>query len=293
MIIVQLNGGLGNQMFQYAAGRALSLIQKTELKLDVSFLLDRSPRQKGFVYRDFDLNIFNLPVNFASKEELSLLNKKILANKTIDRIVKKAIGKKITYFKEPHFHFYRKFFSLGANLYLDGYWQSEKYFKDHSQVIRQDFTFKNKPQGKTLDLLNKIKSENAVCVNVRRGDFITTPLHGILDTGYYKTAENLINEKVSSPYFYVFSDDIGWCREHLTFSGPTNYVSHDFAGEKFQEYLQLMIQCKHFIIPNSSFGWWAAWLNNNPEKIVIAPKRWFNKGPKDTQDLIPETWIQI
>ena len=293
MIIVQLNGGLGNQMFQYAAARALSLHHQTDLKLDVSFLLDRSPRQKGFVYRDFDLSIFNLSVNFASAEESSLLNKKIWGNKTIDSFAKKTFGKKITYFKEPHFHFYRKFLSLGPNLFLEGYWQSEKYFADHQHIIRQDFTFSKKPQGKTMDLLNRIKSENAVCVNVRRGDFLTTPLHGILSTGYYNTAEHLINEKVSSPHFYVFSDDINWCREHLRFSGPTFYVSHEYAGEKFQEYLQLMIQCNHFIIPNSSFGWWAAWLNNKPDKIVIAPKKWFNKGPKDTQDIIPESWIKI
>lgn len=293
MIIVQLNGGLGNQMFQYAAGRALSLHHQTELKLDLAFLLDRGPRIKGFVYRNYDLSVFNLAVGFATAQESALLNKKIVNNKTLDRILKKTLGKKITYFKEPHFHFYKNFFSPGPSLYLDGYWQSEKYFADYSKVIREDFTFKNKLPAKALPLQNEIKTSNSVCVNVRRGDFVTTPLHGVLGTDYYKTAASIITDKKGAANFYIFSDDVAWCWKNLKFPGPTTFVSHEFAGEKFQEYFQLMICCKHFIIPNSSFGWWAAWLNNNTDKIVIAPAKWFNEGPKDTKDIIPAGWIKI
>ena len=109
----------------------------------------------------------------------------------------------------------------------------------------------------------------------------------------YKNGEKIISGKINNPVFFVFSDDIEWCCNNLIFEKETVFVGHEYAGQKFCTYLNLMSQCKHFIIANSSFSWWAAWLNNNPDKIVIAPDEWFNKGPKDTQDLIPGGWIKI
>jgi hypothetical protein len=294
MVIVKLMGGLGNQMFEYAMGRALSLHHGTTLKMDTAFLLDRtSPREPGFVYRDFDLGIFNIVAAFATPDEVAVLNKKLFDNKKADLLLKKIIGKRPTYFKEPHFEFYPEIFSFGPDVYLEGYWQSEQYFKSYEDTIREDFTFKNPMGVLATELLATMQTQEAVCVNVRRGDFVTNAYHGAIGLEYYKAGEALIGDKVKQPHFYVFSDDVKWCEENLHFAFPTTYVSHDYAGEKFRDYLQLMTNCKHFVIPNSSFGWWAAWLSRHANKIVVAPKQWFGEGSANTKDLLPKDWITI
>ncbi len=293
MVIVKLMGGLGNQMFQYALARSLSLHHNVDFKMDSSFLLDRTSNSKDIVIRDYDLSIFNIVENFATLEEVQKLKKKIFNNKRVDLLTKKVLSIKRTYVKEPHFHFFPEIFTLGPDIYLDGYWQTEKYFLNYENTIRKDFTFKNPPGKNIPELLNKIKDCNAVCVNVRRGDFLVNSYHGAISTDYYERGASIIREKIGNLHFFIFSDDIKWCQQNLKFSDATTYVTHEYAGEKFSDYLRSMIHCKHFIIPNSTFGWWAAWLNNNDDKIVIAPQTWFGSGPKDTQDIIPDNWIKI
>jgi len=292
MVIVKLMGGLGNQMFQYAAGRALSLHHKCILKIDLEFLLDRRPKEPGFVYRDYDLGIFNIEPLVASKQEVDEMTRKA-GYKRINKIVTSLLGRKSSFFKEPSFKFYPGFFQLEPPLYLDGYWQSEKYFHPFEQQIRKDFSFRNIP-GKTIQqLADKIRLCPSVCVNVRRGDFVTNPVHGTTSIEYYQQAAEYIQSKIASPEYFIFSDDIEWCKKNLSFNAPAHFITHEYAGFKFSDYLYLMTCCNHFIIPNSSFGWWAAWLNDNPEKIVVAPKNWFNKGPQDTYDLYPKGWLII
>lgn len=286
-------GGLGNQMFQYALGRSLSLHYNVDFKMDTSFLLDRTSYSKNIVIRDYDLSIFNIVENIATIAEVQKLKKEILNSKKVDLLTKKVLGIRRTYVKEPHFHFFPEVFSMGPDIYLEGFWQTEKYFLNCETTIRKDFTFRKPPGKNTLELLNKINDCNAVCVNVRRGDFLVNSYHGAISTDYYKRGESIIREKIRDVHFFVFSDDIEWCQHNLKFSDSTTYVTHEYAGEKFSDYLRLMIHCKHFIIPNSTFGWWAAWLNKIDEKIVIAPQKWFDSGPKDTQDIIPEDWIKI
>jgi hypothetical protein len=293
MIIVKLMGGMGNQLFQYALGRSLALYHNTEFKMDTSFLLDRTVKAANFVFRDYDLGLFNIKELFASGEEVNTLNKKILKNKKLDRIFKKITGTGSTYFREPHFHFFPGIFKLGDNVYLDGYWQSPKYFARYEQVIRQEFTFKNPVAANTEPMMAAIKNSNAICVNVRRGDFVTSSMHNVMGLEYFKTAEQKIQERVSDPHYFIFSDDIPWCRENLHFTGQVTYVSHEFAGHKFGDYLHLMTRCKHFIIPNSTFAWWAAWLNTSPGKMVIAPAKWFHEPGIDTTDLVPAEWLRI
>jgi hypothetical protein len=293
MVIVKLMGGLGNQMFQYALGRSLSLHHNVDFKMDTSFLLDRTPRSKDIVIRDYDLSIFNIVENFATAAEVQRLKKKVLNNKRVDLLTKKILGINRTYIKEPHFHFCPEIFSQGPNIYLDGYWQTEKYFLNCKEAIRNDFTFRKPPGKNILELLNKINECNAVCVNVRRGDFLVNSYHGAISTDYYERGASIVREKISNVHFFVFSDDIEWCQQNLKLPDTTTYVTHEYAGGKFSDYLRLMIHCKHFIIPNSTFGWWSAWLNNNDDKIVIAPEKWFGSGPKDTQDIIPDDWIKI
>ena len=292
MVIVKLMGGLGNQMFQYAAGRALALKNNCQLKLDLSFLQDHENKPKDYVFRDYDLDIFNLPVSIASIEEVKRFTKRSL-NRNVNRVLNKILGPKSSYFKQPHFHFVESFFTRTPPLYLDGYWQSEKFFTPFESAIRQDFSFRDPIPESSALLAHAILHSNAVCVNVRRGDFVVNKMHGTVGIDYYKNADQLIRSKITGPSFYVFSDDVEWCSQNLQFYSPVKFISHSHAGRKFGTYLQLMSLCKHFIIPNSTFGWWAAWLNTNPDKIVFAPKKWFGAGDQDTKDIIPGDWYRL
>jgi hypothetical protein len=295
MIIVNLKGGLGNQMFEYAAGRRLAVKHNVELKLDTTFLLDRNP-SFSHVFRDFDLDIFpNVNPMFASIKEIALLKSYI--NRTFRFRILNRLNAKPGLFKEIKFSYHEDFEKLGPDTYLDGYWQSDKYFKPIEAIIRKDFSFAPFTLQKNFELANKITVNNSVCINIRRGDFVndkhSNKRHGFVGLEYVANAVKLVSTSVQNPSFYVFSDEIEWCKENIKLPFPTIFIDNTHAGDKFADYLQLMTLCKHFIIPNSSFAWWAAWLNTNPDKIVVAPKKWFNNGPTDTQDILPEGWIKL
>ena len=293
MIVTKLMGGMGNQMFQYAFGKYLAIKHNVPLKIDTRFLLDRSPREAGFVYRNYDLDIFNLNPEVASTDEVGSLTHRF-SNKFANKILSKVIGRKHTHVLEPHFNFSQKCFCASENSYLEGYWQTEKYFKPVEELLRNnEFTFKYPIAPLAAGLSNVILTSNSVCVNIRRGDFVTNDFHGAVGIDYYKQAETIILPNVTNPHYFVFSDEIDWCRENILFAGQVTYVGHEYAGVKFQDYLRLMVICKHFIIPNSSFAWWAVWLNESKNKTVIAPKKWFNNSNWDTCDLTPKEWIKI
>jgi len=288
MIVVKLQGGLGNQMFQYAFAKNLAMQNKTTLNFDLSFLLDKSPRE-NFVFRDFDLDIFNLNV-FAEEIKKQSVFKKIKSRLT---------NSKVFNLKEKHFYFEESNFLKGKNSYIDGYWQSEKYFKEIEYQLRKDFSFKHLLTTREELMNEKIKSTNSVCVNFRRTDFVdlknSAETHGAVGLDYYYEAIRVIETKISNPVFYVFSDDIDWCEKNFKIDHPTIFVSHKYKGPKFSSYLNLMSNCKHFIIPNSTFAWWGAWLSVFEEKIVIAPTNWFKESSlqDQTQDLLPNNWIKL
>jgi len=285
MIISHIIGGLGNQMFQYAAGRTLAHLNKTFIKLDVSSFEENE-------LRNFDLLCFNAKIGFATKEEISNLLPAHNFEKAFQYF---SPLKKRSYYREKEFCFDEKVLGLGKNVYLKGYFQSEKYFLPAKDIIKADFTFKNEVIKNLKELSTSFKNANAVAVHIRRGDFdkdlITSGYHGTLSPDHYNSAIELIKAKIPSPTFYFFSDDINWVKENLPLPGA-QFVSGNITKNHFED-LYLMSQCKHNIIANSSFSWWGAWLNDNPDKMVIAPKKWFNKGPKDTQDLIPEGWLKV
>jgi len=294
MIIVQLMGGLGNQMFQYAAARRLAKKNQTTMKMDLGFLLDRTPRE-NFVYRDYQLNLFNIQEKIADPDEAAFFSGRQSGffQKGVTRFKTGCLLEKPVYVQEPHVHFYPELLSAPKNAYLDGYWQSEKYFKDIETIIRAEFTFRKDLDEKCQELARKIQSVNSLCVNVRRGDFVANPTHGTMRIQYYQDGLKRLVDKISSLQIFVFSDDIQWCKQNLIFETPTFFVGDDYAGEKFGDYLHLMTLCKYFIIPNSAFGWWAAWLCSFPEKTIIAPKQWFQDDQHDTRDVIPDHWIRI
>lgn len=294
MIIVKLMGGMGNQLFQYALGRALSLRHNTEFKMDLSFLHDHtSPKEPGFVHRNYDLDVFNVKEQFASAEEVARLKKRWFNNKKADLLLKGLLGIKPTYFREPHFQFTPAVFSLGKDVYLDGYWQTEKYFIAYEAIIREDLTFRKPLSAGSAAMQQTINNCEAVCVHVRRSDFVTNPMHGAMGTDYFSRGAGIIAEKIANPHFFLFSDDIEWCEANLTFPFPVTFVSNEYAGEKVSEYLQLMSSCRHFLLSNSSFSWWAAWLSRHTDKQVVAPKKWFAQGNNILDDLLPPGWQSL
>ena len=290
MIVVKLMGGLGNQLFQYAFGRCLATQWNTDLVLDLDHLLDRTERE-NFVFRDFDLDLFQLKAYQFFDSSIKT------------RFYKKSFFKKpILEFKEQGFNFtklpinYKK-----RDLYLDGYWQSFKYFEEIASEIKKELNFKIPLSEKQLTLGEKIKLTNSVCVNFRRTDFVTIPsaihTHGVPPLAYYYKALELVKKNVGEEIdIFVFSDDIDWCKAHFKVDDTIHFVTHEFyKGERFSAYLQLMTFCKYFIIPNSTFGWWAAWLADNNDKLVVTPEQWFidEKLQSQTQDLRPREWTTI
>ena len=293
---------MGIKCFQYAFGKHLALKHQTALRLDLGFLLDRSPK-KLFVYRDFDLSIFDLEFRIAQPTDIKPFG--IQRESPLTKFKRICRQKRMRHFypheyywiTEPSFHFNDIYLDLPKNAYLEGFWQSEQYFKQSAKEIRRSFTFKHKLNPHAKDVSEKIKSVNAVCVNIRRG-FVNNIkerlFHGFLGLDYFDRAAKIIIEKVKKPHFFLFSDDLGWCKQNIKIPGaPVDFITHDCSGIKFNNYLQLMIECDHFIIPNSSFGWWAAWLCENPKKVIVAPKRWFRTPFKNTKDLVPKSWIRI
>lgn len=297
MIIVKLKGGLGNQMFQYALGRCLAEKNKDKLFFDITQLLDRTPRD--IVFRDYNLDIFNINPQFTFLSKVARLLPVPLvwfgASYFVSKI-KNIIGIQ-NYIKENINIFNRSILDLKGDVYLDGYWQSEKYFKEIEDIIRKDFTFEKKLSKKAQDLAEKIDSSNSVCLNVRRGEFVSSPsaskLHGFVGVEYYNKGIDVIISKIENPHFFIFSDDIEWCMDNLKLKYPHTFVSHDYLGEKYGEYLHLMTLCKNFLVSNSTFSWWAAWLSRYQSKIVIAPKKWFKDSSINSEDLIPQSWIRV
>ena len=284
MIISHINGGLGNQMFQYAAGKTLAHLNNTFLKLDVSAFDE-------YKLRRFDLLNFETEFSFATKQEIDLLLPGHNFEKAFQYL--SPLNKR-SYYRERSFSFDGKVLKLGQNVYLKGYFQSEKYFLPAKDIIRKDFTFKNTIIKHLQEFSAELKNVNSVSVHVRRGDFFKDPriadYHGTLDKEYYNSAIDLVRSKIANPSFYFFSDDMNWVRENFSLPGA-NYISDNITKDHFED-LYLMSRCRHNVIANSSFSWWGAWLNDNANKIVIAPQKWFNNGPKDTQDVLPKEWYK-
>jgi len=293
MIIVRLQGGMGNQMFQYALGRALSIKNEVPLGLDLTFLLDRTPIP-NFTFRYYDLDVFNIQANVASKNDIPFLYRKHnlgIFMRYIDYFRRKLIN---TPGKEKKVcHFDPVIMALESDVYLEGWWQSYKYFEDISDIIRKDFTLKDKLPLHIENLMEVIEKENSVCVHVRRGDYVGNSNHEIVGKEYYDLGIEKIKKTVKIDKIYVFSDDIKWCEENMKFSFPTMFVGQEYVGVKNEGHLMLMKSCKNFIIPNSSFSWWGVWLSEHKDKIVIVPKQWFGDKTINSDDLIPKGWIRI
>jgi hypothetical protein len=296
MIIVRLKGGLGNQLFQYAAARALALKHNTEVFFDLTLLQDRTPLIDA-VFRDYELYAFNIKENFASKKIIEYYNP--LPTSILKRIlnkIQKYILKPSVYIESTHLY-NSKFFELPNDCCLVGLFQSEKYFESIADTIRKEFEFKKKFPKVITDLGDYINTKNTICIHIRRGDYITNPTYnkmlGSQSNQYYMKGVALITEKITIDELFIFSDDIEWCKQNLNFETKTTFITDDLATNDHHAHLYLMSLCKHFVISNSTFAWWGAWLSKHKNKIVIAPKVWFKDGVRDETDIIPHTWTKI
>ena len=292
MIIVKLSGGLGNQLFQYAVGRQLAKLARTQLKLDIL-------SYNTYKVHDYSLPHFNIQECIASKKEINELKHGKIGS--LARIFPSLIGMYLlpsTYIKEKEFQFNPEILKRPDGVYLDGYWQNEKYFSGIEDEIRQELTVNKTPRGKNKELGKIIMaSSKSVCIHIRRGDYTqpkTRRVHGLCSLDYYYKSVELICQKVKNPHFFIFSNDMDWVYENLKISSSTTLVEHNNSNKDYED-LRLMTKCSHHIIANSTFSWWAAWLSNNLEKIVIAPKKWFvdKHLNSQTKDLFPKSWIKI
>ncbi|NVN97981.1 MAG: alpha-1,2-fucosyltransferase [Geobacteraceae bacterium] len=295
MIVVKLTGGLGNQMFQYAAARRLADFHKTELKLDITFL--EGP-QTNYTPRVYELGKYNVSATIATRPEIARLSRHIynpLAGYLHNFRKMCGFARNLPhYLQERHFHFDPSILSAPDNTYLDGYWQSEKYFCDIGDTLRREFTLKAPQSSPASRLAERITGENAVSIHIRRGDYVHSKVasdaHGLCSMDYYLKCAALMVKKLGNPSFYVFSDDMAWV--HESFRLPSQMTLVD-TGATPQEELLLMSRCKHHIIANSSFSWWGAWLGTNPDKTVFAPAKWFDKLDANTEDLLPLSWTRV
>jgi hypothetical protein len=290
MVLVKIVGGLGNQMFQYAVARHVAIKNNTQVKF-------KDFTQKEGIKRNFHLNFFKTKGSKISDIELNTLR---LGNYVMNKFPN-ALTRRLGYsaYAEKTDNgapFDQIVLKLRApNIYLEGFWQSFKYFDEIAGTIKDDFTVSTQPNDYSATMLGKIVSSNAVALHVRRGDYVsdknTNAYHGVCSIEYYQECIKYIKEHVEDPHFFLFSDEPDWALENIKTGCPTE-VSYNPAELDYED-MRLMYSCKHFIIANSSLSWWGAWLSRSENKIVLAPKNWYQSTERDTSDLIPPSWIRI
>jgi len=292
-IIVRLNGGLGNQMFQYATSLALSLdLENCDLKIDTSFI-NRYPFNNLITSRSVELDLLNVSYKEWIGRDwiLSIVPHKIyyqLISKTLLRLN----GLKLI--SEDNFTNGIKKES-GDSYYLSGFFQSERYFVKHRERIIREFGTPLKYDSINQRWYDQICNTNSISVHIRRGDYLLEQniSHiGVLDKQYYENAFSFFEKKIENPVFYVFSEDIQWARENIKYKNNLFCYVDSNTGSKSYLDMKLMSSCKHNIVANSSFSWWGGWLNESSDKIVLAPEKWFaNLCPE--YDIVPNDWLKI
>lgn len=292
MICVRLEGGLGNQLFQYAAGRHLSLIHNTGLLLDLS-ALTRSTR--GITPRGFELDRFHIQARVNSNQE----GKELAIARRLGVFSPLITGWRTC--KESGIAYNSGFEGLPDRTFLVGYWQSFHYFQKVASVICRELRPTQSLSDASKQTLAAVENTNAVAVHVRRGDYVllksAAKFHGALPLSYYIRCLSRIREVVKNPHFFVFSDDPIWCAEHLPLHPEeATFVNHNPNDAAWQD-LALMVACHHHIIANSSFSWWGAWLADQQlvcdERLVFAPAQWFKGQPLSSKDRFPAHWTAV
>lgn len=287
MITVKLNGGLGNQLFQYATGRALSMKWGVPLRMDAS----------NYLYYDVHpIRIHNMNYNAEIYSHPGKVYKAINSVKFQNLLSK--LGLRPDLYIEDSIEFDPRIFNLGPKTTIYGYFQSEKYFSDIRNQLLEEISIKEACLLPIMQQIHDIEScESTISVHVRRGDYVTNSsannVHGLCKLEYFSSAVEFVlkSSKKKNVKIYVFSDDIEWCKSNLNLGYECIYLSGQENSPELD--MHLMSLCKHNIISNSTFSWWAAWLNKNPEKIIVCPKRWFKNPVYNDVDIIPCEWVRL
>ena len=281
MIIVKIKGGLGNQLFQYAVGRAVALRHKVPLKLDTTIF------ETYNLHNGYRLDQFAIQAEIAADNEI--INLKGRNNLLFSAFRKVGLAKRKSYVKEKRSSYFDASVFKNNFVYLDGYWQNELYFSDIRELLLKELSLNSSINDLSCAYLECIKKSNSVSLHVRRGDYLNLKNINVLEVDYYMKAAEYIRKNVEKPTFYIFSDDLEWCKSTLAFLDDCIYVERT---QTEIDDLKLMSFCQHNIIANSSFSWWGAWLNQNPNKTVVAPKGWIINDP-DSSNVIPSDWVKF
>jgi hypothetical protein len=286
-IISRVSSGLGNQLFEYAAARRLAEFKQVPLKLDMHWF-------ERWTFRAFGLKHFNISLEAATPAECERFTNQSLRAKAWRFIHRAILPYPLRrYYKEIRkFHYDPKFTQLSDDVYLQGFFQNEDYFKPIESIIRREFTLVTPLDQANLDMAQQIRSANAVGLHIRRGDYLDSRSFNVQPLDYYDAAIKHICERVAQPYFFIFSDDIEWAKAHLKIDCPLIFVDINTEERDYAD-LYLMSQCKHHIIANSTFSWWGAWLAEHPSQVVCAPNHWRNESHLNAHNIIPERWTKI
>lgn len=290
-VIARIEGGLGNQLFQYAAARSLADRLRCNLALDLRGLDENGDRP-------FQLDLYNIRASVASAQQLR--NLPGWRTSRWGRLRSNFSQIAPAFFSFPvfwprSFAFDQRFEKISQPVYLVGYWQSEKYFSWNRERLLRDIQLAT-PLPSDMPLLNQIRGVNSVALHIRRGDYVSnataSEFHGLCDMSYYHAAINAMKVRFPNIHVFVFSDEPDWAKKNLILGVPTHYVDEN-SMDKGHIDLELMRHCRHHVIANSSFSWWGSWLCEADQQVVHAPKRWFADATTDTSDVVPERWIQL
>lgn len=294
MIISKLQGGHSNQLFQYAIGKKLAKINRTELLLDVTWFKEFADVDTP---RSYELDCYNIATKITDMKNIRVIDPRNIIGQR-DKILRKlGIGNTVWTYHEPSMGYNPEALRQPNNTLLIGFWQTEKYFKDIRDELLVELEPTTNMSVKNSKFLNQIKNTTSISLHIRRGDYITNKeankFHGVMGLDYYKNAleyivKNLPKKDKANMCLYVFSNDINWCKNNIKFNFPTVFIDSDNTGS---EDMRLMKNCQHFVMANSSFSWWGSWLSTNPDKIVVAPKDWFkNKKASGEIDILIDSW---
>lgn len=304
MIITRLTGGLGNQMFQYAAGLALAERRRTALKLDVNWFRE-DPAYEA--HNRYALSCLNITEQFATCEEIDRVRgveltrverwARLVARRLrFYRYASREAARSNCHYAES-FGFYPGFLEQPDPTYLHGMWQSERFFAPVADLLRLHFGFRYPPQPAVAEMQARIRGGGpSVAIHFRRGDYVRNAAFnqeiGVLGIDYYERAVALVRERLPSAVLYLFSDDVDAVEREFRPPGPHVFVRAVRPWHAYDK-IRLMGACDHAVISNSTFAWWAAWLNPNPDKLVIAPDPWFSGRALDDKDVVPASWLRL
>ena len=280
MIIIKIKGGLGNQLFQYAVGRAVALHHKSPLKLDLTMF-------KTYELHKYLLDQFAIQADMATENEISEL--KGGNNLLFSALRKAGLVKRKSYLKEKRSSYFDASVFQNDDVYLDGYWQNELYFSGIRELLLRELASISSMSDEGYAYWECIKKSKSVSLHIRRGNYLKLKNVNVLDVDYYMKAVDYLRKSIEKPTFFIFSDDLEWCKNSLGFLD--NCVFVDRTKTEIDD-LKLMSFCQHNIIANSSFSWWGAWLNQNSKKTVIAPKDWLLNDP-GSSNVILSDWVKL